>query len=150
MILGEENKPPLEDLIEHYGVKGMKWGHRKAGDGSSGSAPPAKRKPTATDIRNARIERMALTGDVNRAAINLNRASASGSKAKTATATKAYEKALKEYNFSDSHANALRYTNGEKAVLIMLTGPLAAVPIAGMALQRKSIQSQQAKLKAKT
>jgi hypothetical protein len=29
MILGEEDKPSLEDALEHHGVKGMKWGIRK-------------------------------------------------------------------------------------------------------------------------
>lgn len=28
MILGEEVKPPLDELV-HFGVKGMRWGHRK-------------------------------------------------------------------------------------------------------------------------
>lgn len=29
MILGDDGKPPVREL-EHVGVKGMKWGHRKA------------------------------------------------------------------------------------------------------------------------
>lgn len=37
-----EQKPSLEEAIEHYGVKGMKWGVRK--DGSSRISPEAKAK----------------------------------------------------------------------------------------------------------
>ncbi|MFL6416847.1 MAG: hypothetical protein ACJ74Y_14380 [Bryobacteraceae bacterium] len=31
MILGQDDKPPLDELV-HFGVKGMKWGVRKADD----------------------------------------------------------------------------------------------------------------------
>lgn len=134
MILGQEPSPSLEELLEHSGVKGMKWGVRK-------------KRVTSTDIRNARIERNVRGNDLNRATINLNSASASGSKGQVTKAVKAYEKALNDYNFSDAHVNANRFTNGEKAALILLTGPLAAVPIGAMALQRKSIQKKQAQLK---
>ena len=134
MILGEDDKPPLEDLVEHSGVKGMKWGHRK-------------KRVTSADIHNARIEKNVRTHDLNRATINLNSASSSGSKTQVSKAVKSYEKALNDYNFSDAHVNASRFTNGEKAALILLTGPLAVVPIGAMALQRKSIQKKQAQLK---
>lgn len=30
MILGEPDKPSLEEVLEHYGVPGMKWGKHKA------------------------------------------------------------------------------------------------------------------------
>lgn len=40
---GNEVNPPLEDALAHYGVKGMKWGVRKA----SGSRPSGKDIMTA-------------------------------------------------------------------------------------------------------
>lgn len=41
-----DEKPPLdEDLLMHFGVPGMKWGHRKARDsGGSGRSSAPKRK----------------------------------------------------------------------------------------------------------
>ena len=41
---GNEVNPPMEEALAHYGVKGMKWGVRKA----SGSRPSGK------DIKSAR------------------------------------------------------------------------------------------------
>jgi hypothetical protein len=43
-MLNEVN-PPLEDTLEHFGVKGMHWGHRKA---RAEAGTPSKR-----DIRKA-------------------------------------------------------------------------------------------------
>ena len=30
MYDGIITKPPLEDVLEHHGIKGMRWGHRKS------------------------------------------------------------------------------------------------------------------------
>lgn len=43
MILGVDNKPPLDELV-HYGVKGMHWGVRKD-DGASGTKKPSRFTP---------------------------------------------------------------------------------------------------------
>jgi hypothetical protein len=40
----------VENILEHYGVKGMKWGVRKDGSTSSTTVRESKRKKPATDI----------------------------------------------------------------------------------------------------
>lgn len=40
--------------LRHFGVKGMRWGHRQASSDSSGSDKPKKVKPTAGQILDAR------------------------------------------------------------------------------------------------
>jgi hypothetical protein len=37
-----------DDVLEHFGVRGMKWGVRKARSGASGVVNTAKAHPTAT------------------------------------------------------------------------------------------------------
>lgn len=59
MIVGQDEKPKLDDLIVHFGVKGMKWGvHKK--DTSSGSSSRDTRKAdkaAANEKRDKAIDR---------------------------------------------------------------------------------------------
>jgi hypothetical protein len=125
MILGQE-KPSLDELVEHSGVKGMKWGVRK-------------KRPTTADIKNARTEISVRRDEINRTTLNLNAAHHPSSGASASAKKKAlndYTKAVEGWNKSDAAVDSLRYTRGEKAALIILTGPLAAIPIGALAIAR--------------
>lgn len=61
-----DDAPTLDEVLQHYGVKGMHWGHRKAsssGD-SGGSGGGAAKKPVHQDI--TRAERHAAVRDHNK------------------------------------------------------------------------------------
>lgn len=49
-----DNIERAEDFLEHFGVKGMKWGVKKSEGGGTGFQGPAKSKPTKADILEAR------------------------------------------------------------------------------------------------
>ena len=125
-------KPDLLSL-EHYGKKGMKWGVRKA-------------KPSTSDIKDARARQASRIHEVNNRTHELNLATAPGSgKSKKAqdTAVKKYQQAIKNLDNSDT-AVAARMTRGEKAALLILTGPIGAAAIIGNKVQVKKIEKQQA------
>lgn len=127
-------KPSLEDMIEHHGVKGQKWGVKKA-------------KPSSSDIQGARARIGSQTRQINSQIDRLNL-----STGKTA------DKEAKK--LSDMHASflrnpdratALRLTRGEKAALSILAlvpgpGTVAAGVVAGSRVAaRKQIEKSQAK-----
>lgn len=58
-ILGEENKPSLEEFLAHHGVKGMKWGVRKE-DTSGGSARATAKKDMTPEQLAVHIHRREL------------------------------------------------------------------------------------------
>lgn len=43
-LMTEEQSSEVDDFLAHYGVKGMRWGHRKAPEQSSGGGSSAKAK----------------------------------------------------------------------------------------------------------
>jgi hypothetical protein len=131
-MIGHE-KPELEDLV-HHGVKGMKWGKRKA-------------RPTTADIKSARIGQDARYRQLQRAEDHLN---LTGTKAPVSAQKKAvrdYQKAESDFLDNPDRAVAARMTRGEKAVTVILAGPFAVLPIAGSALISRSIEKSQAKNK---
>lgn len=110
MIVGQ-NKPSLAELA-HHGVKGMKWGHRKA---------------SALEIRTARSNLHDQKSDI----------SAQAKKAKAATGTKnasAENKKLSDMKASflanPDRVIAARMTRGEKFLTII--GGSIALPGAGL------------------
>jgi hypothetical protein len=62
MILGEEDKPSLDELA-HHGVKGMKWGSRRGKSESVSSAKPNGSEIHAARARhNDRMDRLETEG----------------------------------------------------------------------------------------
>jgi hypothetical protein len=104
MILGEDGKPPLNELV-HHGVKGMHWGSRKSGTESS--------KPTAAEIHGARARH-------NNRIVALDEKAHRLSLAKTDTEKRALLKDIhsisKEGLDSGDHIIAGRITTGEKVL----------------------------------
>ena len=110
-------KPDLDVALEHYGVKGMKWGKRKA-------------RVSSADIHNARSRTEHDRMRVNEAAYNLNKATSKRAPASAAAqkkAVKEYESAQLSYLKNPDRATAMRMTKGEKAAVIIGTVGFSAV-----------------------
>ena len=126
MIIGEE-KPSLDDVVEHVGVLGMKWGHRKSA--------------TAADINRARLS---TTRDAHAYAVARDAAKkhAKGTEARAKADKKAGDLKLKFLNNPD-RATAVRMNIGEKAVVTVVLGPAGVAAIAARSAQSRRIQYKQ-------
>jgi hypothetical protein len=102
-----KQKPSLEELT-HHGVVGMKWGVRKS-------------NPTGAEIHAARQRQAAREREVQR---QDDIATTSTGKTKTAAENKA-RKAAYDFQTNEDRVTATHLTNGEKAVHVLLFGPLA-------------------------
>ena len=142
-IVSEQEKPSLEELaLQHFGVKGMKWGVVKAKTGI-GSAPSGKTIRKARKSVN-RQERK-LMGQQIRQLGTFNKQKRAERKKNIAT--------MKTNLLHDpDRATAARITRGEKAALLLLgvanpvTGTLSVATTLGAAtIKRKRIESWQRK-----
>lgn len=130
-IIGQE-KPSLEDLA-HFGVLGMKWGHRKAATGK--------------DIRAARRR---LNTSANKFDDQRDRVKETekGTKAR-ADAKKKLEKMRSDWMKDPDRVIASRMTRGEKAAALIIAGPFGLIPIAATSAISRTIERKQDKRSGK-
>lgn len=130
MFVDDNPDANLDDVLAHYGVLGMKWGQRK--------------KATTADIHAARRS----VGQAQRQYGHLEDKMTYGTtenKAKNAQLEKQM-KALDEHFMKDpQRAIATRMTRGEKAALLLLTGPIGAAVIVGQSAVTRRIEYKQDK-----
>lgn len=119
MIIAGQEKPSLEELsLQHFGVKGMRWGVVKAKTGI-GSAPSGRTIRKARKSVNKQERK--IMGQQIRQLGTFDKAKRADRKKNIAT--------MKVNLLHDpDRATAARITRGEKATLILLN---AAAPIAG-------------------
>jgi len=127
----EPDKPPLDELA-HFGVKGMKWGHRKA---------------TGSQIVSAR-RRLRSESSAYRKDYKKYEKSAAGSEAR-AKLEKNLRDRHQEYLKNPDRVIAARMTTGEKIAAAMFTSSgfgvgVTAGTIAGTAITSKVIEYKQA------
>ena len=67
MMEYEEN---YDDFLQHYGVLGMKWGHRKARNNTSSNKKPKSTKNTTTSKPKPKQTQRELSDEELRAVIN--------------------------------------------------------------------------------
>jgi hypothetical protein len=122
-----------DDFLEHYGVKGMKWGHRKA---TSGEIHGARRRVEAGRKKvNAAEDKMATARTSKDAA----------------AAKKNFDKVNKEFLNNPDRVTALRLTKGEKwsnAALIVLFPGAGAAAVGGFAVARGTSRNRIARRQA--
>jgi hypothetical protein len=122
-----DEKPSLEDLA-HHGVKGMKWGQRKA-------------RPSTSDIHDARARQASRQNEINQNIGRLNLAK-SGSKQQDALAKKVAT-GMDKFDTNKDAAVAARMTKGEKAAAVMLTGPIGLLVIGANKAHVKKLEKIQ-------
>lgn len=101
--------PPLEEVVQHFGVKGMRWGVRRTTYKSG-------------EIKDARRRSQSLARGVQNAEDKVNLAKTPAAKA---SAQKEWDKASKDWLRSPDRATAMRMTAGEKAAAAMLVAVTA-------------------------
>lgn len=150
MILDEESSPSFDEIIEHYGIPGMKWGKRKARPTTAPAPKKAKKpKPTSEEIYKARRELNYLQTKTLTTRDEYLNAGINGTEKQKNKAFKEYEKAVINLGTSDARVNAQRLTRGEAVVFTLLTGPAVLIPVASLAVTRKVEAKSVAKAKAK-
>lgn len=147
MISTEKPGTPQDLALEHHGVLGMRWGHRKSGSSSGGGRRAANRQANSTFNR-----KNPTSADRSRAILRARAATNSDfTKAITEKTTPKAKKASQVYLNNPDRATALRMTRGEKVLAVVLSVgvPPAAPAIAGYAgsqvLIRKHIERKQAR-----
>ena len=121
----QENPSPEE--LAHYGVLGMKWGHRKTA--------------TTADIHAAR-RRIATKQQEHHELQTVRSHTTPGSKAR-AKADRDLETFTKNFKNDPARVIAVRMTRGEKIITALLAGPVAAIPIGATSALSRRIEKKQ-------
>lgn len=130
-----EDKPTLDDqLLEHHGVKGMRWGQRKA-------------RPSDHKIRTARINVTAQQARVFNQGAKATAATV-GRKPGAAKERAKYKDMNASYLKNPDRVTSLYMTRGERAahaaLLLTPAAPIAAQRIVGTVVARKGVERAQA------
>jgi hypothetical protein len=118
--------PPLAEVLAHHGVKGMHWGERK-------------KKPTKSEIFDARDRQTARIMNLQRGHFDVNVAEANHRPADLKKATAKLKKASDNFDTSEDRLTAIRMTRGEKATALILAGPVGLVLIGANKVVEKQV-----------
>lgn len=134
-IVGQD-KPTIDDTVAHFGVKGMKWGHRKSRSSSEAANIRGARRSVRNQLENINEQRRS------------NRKLTKGSKERAAGEKKLAR--MKTSLLKDpDRATAVRLTRGEKWLVTTVgltgaaaTGAAAPLAVAGVTLASRAITSK--------
>lgn len=119
----------MSEELMHYGVLGMKWGHRT--------------KASGTEIRAARNRLRTKQADyaVQRDKV---KSQPKGSAARVSEQKK-LSKIESDFKKNPDRVTAVRMTRGEKAAALVLAGPFGAIPIAATSAASRRFEFKQDK-----
>ena len=118
-----------DEFLAHFGVKGMKWGHRKSIN-TVQKAP--KKKYSSDEILSARQRQFDRINKINRHAEDVRLASSAKGRA---SAQKMVDKYANQYVNSKDKEIAAKSTRGEKAAAALVYGSLAVVTLSNILLR---------------
>lgn len=118
--------PPLEEVLEHFGVKGMQWGVRK-------------KHSTSPEIRSARNRQQARAGEIHKLDKQARKAPTASARS---AAAKKRDKAKRDFDLNEDRVTAARITHGEKVALAVIGGPLGLVGIGVLSAARLRTQNK--------
>lgn len=134
MTFDNELKPPLDEAMEHYGVKGMKWGVRRSESQlarARGDKPPSRSK----QIKTARKKVLSKRAQEQKNAPSLK------AKASIALLGEASKHLSDEYLSDPDRLKAFQKTTGEK-VAAVLTGETLLEAVVDRSLQKNIKKTQ--------